>query len=264
MKRAFIAVEGPHDVELVGALLKALLPDRRRVQYKPGVDSYWHDLIPTDFPIEDDLLKRVPVPVFFGSSTHQVAVMSAGSDSRLLPVIEETLATLSAPPDAIRLVFDADHDESVEPAARWRSLRQSSSKFDLGFALPAEVGVVDPGPPRIGCYMLPDNSSHGTLEDLLIDSAEVVYPELLRPARAFIAAVADPIGQMKSKERKAFQKPAGRLKATVSAMTAVLKPGKAVQVSIQDNRWFRDAKALEQPRLAAFRDFLGDLLGIDP
>lgn len=264
MKRAFIAVEGPHDVELVGALLKALLPDRKRVQYKPDVDPYWHDLIPTDFPIEDDLLKRVPVPVFFASSTHQVAVMSAGSDSRLLPVIEETLTTLSLSPDVIGLVFDADHDPKVEPAARWLSLRRSASAFDLGLALPDEIGDVSPGPPRVGCFMLPDNTSHGTLEDVLIDSAEVVYPELLHPARAFIDSVAGPIGQMRRKEREEFQKPAGRLKATVSAMTAVLKPGKAVQVSIQDNRWFRDARALAQPRLAAFRGFLARLLDIEP
>ena len=56
-----------------------------------------------------------------------------------------------------------------------------------------------------------------------------------------------------------LRKPAGRHKAIVGSMASILRPGKAVQVSLQDNRWLRDA-ALAIPRVKAVQDFLVSLL----
>jgi hypothetical protein len=41
-------------------------------------------------------------------------------------------------------------------------------------------------------------------------------------------------------------------------MTSILRPGKAVQTSIQDNRWLRN-QALAIPRIAAVQTFLTEL-----
>jgi hypothetical protein len=53
-------------------------------------------------------------------------------------------------------------------------------------------------------------------------------------------------------------KPAGRHKAIVGSIASILRPGKAIQVSLQDNRWLRDA-ALDLPRLSAVKSFLASL-----
>lgn len=257
MKRAFIAVEGPHDVELVGALLASLDGTTQRVRFKSEVDESWHGLIPTTFPVQDDIARRVPVPVFFCTATHTVAVMVAEGDKRLIEVIEESIAALDVPLDMLGVVMDADRSEAQ---ARWTGMLPAASK--LGLALPLRAGEVGPGPPRFGAFVLPDNASPGTLEVLLLDAAEVVYPTLLEPARAFVDGVKAPIAALSRDERRAFQKPSGREKATVACLGAVLKPGKAIQASIQDNRWFKDPAALALPRIAGVRAFLAALLDL--
>jgi hypothetical protein len=60
---------------------------------------------------------------------------------------------------------------------------------------------------------------------------------------------------------KELRKPAGTKKAAVGAMTAILKPGRATQVSLEDNRWVSEqtkALACLQPSLA----FLDALLAV--
>jgi hypothetical protein len=56
-----------------------------------------------------------------------------------------------------------------------------------------------------------------------------------------------------------IQKPAGRHKAIISSVASILRPGRAVQVSVQDNRWRHDS-ALSVPRVRAIQDFLTNLL----
>jgi hypothetical protein len=57
-------------------------------------------------------------------------------------------------------------------------------------------------------------------------------------------------------------KPAGRKKAIVGAVANVLRPGKSVQVSLQDNRWLRDPRALALPQVARFQAFVDAIVGI--
>jgi hypothetical protein len=56
-----------------------------------------------------------------------------------------------------------------------------------------------------------------------------------------------------------LRKPAGRQKAVVSSIASVLKPGRAIQVSIQDNRWL-SSRTLAEPKVALLRQFLRDLI----
>lgn len=105
---------------------------------------------------------------------------------------------------------------------------------------------------------MPDNQGQGTLEDLLLDAAASAYPKLLEAARHYVAdAGTDPALQQGDLEE--FRKPAGPKKATAAAMASLLKPGKSIQVSIQDNRWLEPA-SLKLPRINTLQKFLEDLL----
>jgi len=97
---------------------------------------------------------------------------------------------------------------------------------------------------------------------LLLQSAEIVYPTLHRRAADFVESIPDADPRIfVDDEGDDFHAPSGRHKATIGAMTAVLRPGKAVQVSIQDNQWFKDPRVLNLPPLQALRGFLDALLG---
>ena len=97
------------------------------------------------------------------------------------------------------------------------------------------------GPPRLGAYILPDNLSCGTLGDILIDCAQHAYPTLLSTAAVHVdAAFGD--NSLTADDMKELRKAAGRNKAIVGSMASILRPGRAIQVSLQDNRWLRDTR----------------------
>jgi hypothetical protein len=97
------------------------------------------------------------------------------------------------------------------------------------------------------------------LEDLLLDCATKAYPDLKPLADQYIQSVRDTPTAIPAVEQREFNRPAGANKALISAMGSVLKPGKAVQNTIRDNRWL-EGEALNLPRVSAFRSFLWDLL----
>lgn len=254
--RAYIAVEGPHDVELVAVLLA--LDGFRRVQYRREVDAYWHPLIPTTFPHRDDLLARVPVPIFFRSGVRWLAIHATGGETNLVRKVEETLAVLSVPPSSVGVVLDADTKKT--PAERFHGVATELGKLGLG--LPTTPGEVSPPPLRTGVYVLPDNMSAGTLENLLLECGGVVYPDLLGKARSYVGSVHASAPELEGDDMKPLERGAGRNKATIAAMASVLRPGRAIQNSIQDNRWLKDPHALALPRVAALRAFLLKLLDL--
>lgn len=250
-----LVVEGPHDAELCYRLLST--SGLKRVQRLSLLEPVFEPLVPTKFPHGDDLQKRMPVPLFLQNEQWAIAVHSAVGDSRLVNALEETLALLPAQNWAgVGLMLDADHDGS--PAQRFDAVIQTMQSKHLGLPLPQQPGQVIAGTPRMGVYVLPDNHETGTLEDLLLDSAAIQFAHLLPLARQYVMDT-QAKGQLPASHLADFAKPSGHNKAVVGAMAAVFRPGKAVQVSIQDNDWLR-GPALDLPRIRAVQLFLQQLL----
>jgi hypothetical protein len=257
MRYAYLVVEGPHDVEFVGRLLKPY--QFKRVNLAAKLDAYWLPLVPTKFPYGGDLSMRVPVPTFFSSEEVSVAVHAAGGDSQLHKRVEETLATpLPAPLDAVGVLLDSD--SQIPPTERFSRVRDGLAK--LGLTLPQQPGMISAAAQRCGVFVLPDNQIAGTLEDLLLECAASNYPGLLAEARALVGRIVPSDPGFTANDMEDFVKPAGPKKATVACIAGVLKPGKAIQVSIQDNRWL-DAQALNLPRISAVQRFLKELLALN-
>jgi hypothetical protein len=74
------------------------------------------------------------------------------------------------------------------------------------------------GSPRCGVFVLPDNVSEGTLEDLLLEAAGVAYPTLLAGAQRYVEGVSLDGPGFDRDDRGAFGAPAGRKKATVACI----------------------------------------------
>lgn len=257
MERSYFVVEGPHDVQVIGRLLRER--ELQRIRLMEDVDPYWQKLIPRGFPHKGDLLKRVPAPTFFLSDGYSVAVQAAGGDAESISkTIRSSFLTLDSPPDGVGVVVDADFE--IEPHAVWSGF---SGKFpddidDIG----SEPGGVGTSLPRTGIYVLPDNSSQGTLEDVLLPCAQRAYPALTEVMTNAINPL-DPDDQdifPRSSDRKQFKKPAGRKKAIIGAVANLLRPGKAVQVSIQDNGWLR-RDALDLQLVKSLQRFVDEVAG---
>lgn len=262
MQRAYIVVEGPHDVEFVARLLKPAGFDR--IKMIEHLDPGWRSLVPTKFPHAGDLMMRVPVPLFLRNQTHSVALHSAVGIDKIVPMLEESWVVLArgAPPDSVGVLLDADEGEL--PAHRHDRLRRELARPHLsGLQWPPAPGVIGPGTPRCGTFVLPDNHSPGSLEALLVEACQTAYPGLHDSAAAFVEqAIADParLGLIPN-DLKRLHKPTGKLKATLASVASLLRPGASIAVAIQDCRWL-DATAIRRlSRIAAVQTFLTELLG---
>jgi hypothetical protein len=196
-------------------------------------------------------------------ATHSIALHSAIGDSNIIHTIEETLAVIALNVNSlagIGIVLDADSE--VTPKERFEQIKKGLQPFDLIFAPPESPGKVAFGKTHCGIFIMPDNLSAGTLEDILLQCAEQVYPSLLQCTQAFIGCVEPIVSQFQKKsEGKDFGKPAGCKKVIVGCIANVLRPGKSVQVSIQDNRWVT-AETLTLPSMAHLDKFLQDLFSL--
>mgnify|MGYP002714900394 FL=1 len=233
MKRVLLIVEGQHDVALLSKL--CLHRGLERVRLLTELDPFWTFTVPTRFPIRDDLMKRVPVPSFFASPDLSIAIQAANGESQIVDLLGEDLSLVpDGGFDAIGIVLDADHQHL--PPERYADLTRAISASCPALTMPGAAGEVGGGVPRFGIFVMPDNEVMGTLEDVLIEAAESVYPALHDGARRFIesAVVADGLTRHDLREAN---KPAGRRKAVASAIASVLKPCKAIQVAIEDCRW---------------------------
>lgn len=253
-KFGFLVVEGPHDAEFAYRLLSPC--GLKRVTNESGVPGFLQPLIPREYPPNGDLQKRMSTPLFLSSESHALAIYRAEGDARLVEAVQENLAVLDVDQlTGMGIMLDADLDKSVTSEARYKALQAKMA--DLGHPLPSRPGDVEVGPPHKGAFVLPDNAASGTLEDLLLECAAQQYPVLLESARTHIIAATED-KSLTAEDLKDFQKPSGQNKAVVGSIAAILRPGKAIQVSIQDNRWLRGA-ALTLPRIKAVQDFLKSL-----
>ena len=252
----YLVVEGPQDIELIARLLRP--HGFQRIQYVQDLAPFWQqgNLIPNKFPYKDDLLKRVPVPTFFQTPTHSIAIHSASGYARLAETLQETLVSLDDQANiaSIGIILDADDRETVD--RRFARLRQALQEKNPDLIFPDEPGRVTNQIPATGIFILPDNHAAGTLENILLDAAEVNYPDLAAAAARYIGTIRQ--DELNRQDLEEFNKPAGSKKAQVGSMASILKPGKAIQVSIQDNRWL-EGEALNLPVIQVISTFLNQL-----
>jgi hypothetical protein len=252
-KLGYLVVEGPHDVEFASRLIRSriTLP---RIQRIEELDATLKKLVPKEFPYGGDLLKRVPVPVFLQNDHVAIALQAAGGDSKIAACLEDTFMVIPADIfSAVGVMLDSDSEK--QPQNRHANLLKLIKHLSPSIRFESLLGNVFQGQPRTGVYVFPDNQTQGTLEDLLLECGESAYPHQLNAAKAFVKGIAS---NCTGSAFKDLRLPAGQKKAIVGAVAGLLKPGKAVQVSIQDNAWL-EGQTLQIARISKVADFLDEL-----
>jgi hypothetical protein len=106
--------------------------------------------------------------------------------------------------------------------------------------------------PRTGIYVLPDNKRPGTLDNILVDCATVMYPDHKVGAIQFLDGLDD--------SHKSHWGPFDHEKSIVATIVSVLKPGMANTPSIRQNDWICDKTVNGVAEVALLGEFLKDLL----
>lgn len=262
----YVLAEGVHDVTFLGKLL-AVGFDAWRISDLEDLDEArrkWMESF--KWPLRSrggktDIRRlSVPAPVFYQLPAGTlVALRNAYGLDNIHNTLELDLESFDRDghrPDGVGVVLDSDE----EPAgARFETFEAMLKQLTL--TAPDKLGQVSSGTPRVGVFALPAPGLAGTLEDVLLQLGQVAYPELYAAAHDYAAR-----GRMHAKSEshrdwKEINKPAGLKKATIGAMTAVLKPGKSMQTSLDDNRWVSETTRT-LPCLQPCLAFLSDLLRV--
>lgn len=257
---ALIVTEGAQDVTFLQCVLCGALACAP-VKLTADVPPELRDIIPKSFPnnAKGDFTVRVRVPCILrrdgAGGRDWIVISDAGGTG----AVGEDLAAHRGSAirwTAVGVMVDADGTQPAQVfAGVVRSLRRSD------WPEPSEAGVVHRGTPRTGVFVLPDNRSTGTLEDVLSDCADVNYPSLLAAGREFVAGARTVVTALPNREGSRLRKRAGPQKAALGALSNLLRPGLPMQASLQETRWLTDA-ALQVPRVRELVAFLEALLDV--
>lgn len=253
-KYCYIITEGPQDIAFLIKLLKS--DGMQQVEKATQVDIFWKSLIPTKFPYKDDLNKQVPVPKFLEGNGLSIALQSATGESGLADTIEVDLKIISKTKlTGVGIILDADN---IEPQKRFDQMKKELEKLDLD--IPNQPGIVSTSGTRSGVFILPDNQSKGTLENILIECGERNYTQLMELSREYISKIDE--SKIKLSDLKKYKKPAGKNKAIIGIVSNILRPGRTLQVSLQDNNWI-DNTTLQLDKIKSMKNFLNQIMNIN-
>jgi hypothetical protein len=259
----YLLTEGVHDVAFLGKLLSVCF-GARQVETMEELDDTMRVWMGSfKWPLlhaGKTLIRRlaVPAPAFFRLPAGELVCLRNAQGitelGKTLSLDLEAFARTSIAPGAIGIVLDSDDEPQV---ARYAKLKKHL--VSQGLQVPDVLAVVSAGSPRVGVFALPEPGVPGTLEDVLLALGDAAYADLAGAARDFAMAWHAQVTGNSAKEWKEIKKPAGIKKATLGAMTAVLKPGRAMAASLEDNRWVSDdtrSAACLAPCLAFLRELI--------
>jgi hypothetical protein len=254
-KYCYFLTEGAQDIAFLIKLLK--YQGIKQIEKRSKVDPFWDELIPKTFPYNDELNRQVPVPKFLEGDGLSIALQGAVGDTRLVNTIQEDLALI--PQEqlfGIGIILDADNRE---PQERFDTIKTELEELKLGLNIASNPGIITQSEVKFGVFILPDNKSKGTLENILIECGEHNYQQLIELSREYISKIDE--SKLKSGDLREIRKPAGKNKAMIGGVSNILKPGRTLQVSLQDNDWI-DNRTVNLAKIKLVRAFLCQILDI--
>lgn len=253
-KCILIGVEGNHDQAFLSKVLREFLGFSKCEDQK-NLDALWRKFIPVYPPKTGRLHLRLDMPSILYTDALSVAIY-AGEGSRLVANLKDKLADIDylSSLSAFAIVADADKQKPAEVAKKYYDeLREYFPDFPYEIS---ETGAVTETTPKLGIYILPNNSDQGVLNTLLCACGEVAYPVYMERAKSYIS-------QFSEEEVKQIGwKPFDKEKATVATIVSILKPGKTNTASISDNAWVSTRAEQQILSLKNLTIFLRKLLSI--
>jgi hypothetical protein len=247
-----IGVEGNHDQAFIAKILKNIF-QLTECQYQKHLDSIWRKFIPT-YPTQSGKLHlRLDMPSILYNEVLSIAIY-AGEGSNLVENLQLKLSDIdySNSLKAFGIVADADSNTPSSVVQRYRD-----GLKDLFPGFPSEtscIGAIVDEKPRLGIFILPDNSSNGVLDTMLCKCGDVAYPTLMPRAKEYISKFSDDeVGQI-------GWKPFDRQKAIVAAVASILKPGGTNTATLSNNDWVSQDTYNQIEEIKAFCTFLENLL----
>ena len=257
-KYVLIGVEGPHDQAFVSRILCKLLGFYKFDGTASKLDNFWRKAkIPPIYPKGGNLYKRLDMPEILYNDSFSIAIY-VGEGSNLIPNLSEKLRNMDySDLFAFGIIADADKNTPTKVAEDYHNgFKEYFPNFPTTVS---QSGAVIAGSPRLGIYILPDNSQQGVLDTLICDCGDLVYPEYMQRAREYI----NKFSEEEKKKKPLRWKPFDQEKAIIATVVSVLKPGKTNQTSISDNSWISSETETQIPAIQNLTKFFRNLLNLE-
>ena len=255
---AFIGVEGNHDQAFIGKILKLFLQLQDFREPKAGggliehLDPFWSKLIPSYPTKKGELYKRLPMPSILYNEELSVAIYDGGgkSLSKNLNLLLENDSIDKDKLSSFIIIADADNKPINSVVKHYHQCFQN---YFPNF--PNQAGKINHGKlTSTGIYVLPNNTSQGTLDQLLCQCGEVTYSEFMGRGKVYL-------NNFTEDERKQLKwKQFSYEKALIATIVSVLKPGMTNTVSISQNNWISEQTKEEVNDLKQLVEFLANVL----
>lgn len=255
-----IYVEGPHDLIFTKRIIQRL--GYRSVstyaEARPLLGSDWEHLIKQ---VNQPASPATPHEAIIAPCVLQkevdcciIAKMEGDNFAKLLGLLAALRSNELRKLASFGLVIDADEHD---PVARVQTIASVWPRA-LG-SEPQTIGIIQAGPPKTGCFVLPDGQDQGTIEKVLLSCAESRFAGLAGKAREFVEALPIAADQIADRDLKQFNKPSGKTKAMMGCIGNQFRPGRPMYTAIDDIDFLND----DTERLAdvaPYVQFIRDLI----
>src|SRR6478672_5842598 len=177
---ALLGVEGYHDQAFLERVLDKLLGFKKFNGKESDLETFWRKFVPVYPSKGGKLYIRLDMPSIIHTEDVSVAIY-AGEGTNL---IQNLVAKLSDIDYSTLLAFGIVADADKNSPDRVGEIYSEGFR-ELFANFPNKPGVIIESLPRLGLYILPDNSNQGVLDTLICKCGESAYPEFMKRARSY-------------------------------------------------------------------------------
>ncbi|MGL5755306.1 MAG: DUF3226 domain-containing protein [Paraclostridium sp.] len=254
MKNILVFVEGIHDANCVGRILD--INNFKEIRNIENLPDIWKRKIPRTYPFVNDKLDRhIPIPNYFTNEKIIVVVICTNGEGRLIKEIDLYISNMNKSElsqiKSICAIFDADQslaDTSFDKKfkSKMKDMIITKKDFINGFIKVKNENI------NLYKYFFPNNRDKGTLEDLLIEGAKIVYGDLLDEVNFYIKNIDD--------KYKYNWSISSENKVRVGCIANVFQPGSANQSSIRRDDWISEKSIEYSSYINEFYTFIVDII----
>lgn len=255
MKNFIFFVEGVHDASIVGKILK--LNNFSECKFINELPKIWQDRVPKSYPFQVGKLERfTPIPDYYKNKESFVVIVVSNGEHNIIKEVDLYLSNMNKKElseiSGITMIFDADqstpHDK-IKNILKIIDKRNYCFKSDDFIRRKIKLKGEDI---RLHYYYFPDNISSGTLEDLLLEGADIVYKDLVINVDKYINEIND--------EYKLNWSVSSENKVRVGCIANIFRPASANQISIMKDKWISEETIQYSKCINKFYNFILDII----
>lgn len=255
MKNYIFFVEGVHDASCIGKILK--LNNFKECHFINDIPKIWQDRIPRSYPFQIERLdKFTPIPDYYTNDEIFVVVNPSNGEQNIIKQLDLYLANMNkvelSQINGICMIFDAD---SLSASDKINKLVNLINKKEYCFKgkdiLDGKINLKGEKI-NIYYYFFPNNYSIGTLEDLLLEGANIVYSDLLNSVNNYINNI--------DEKHKYNWSISSENKVKVGCIANVFRPASANQISIMKDRWISEETIQASSNIKKLYEFIYNIV----